>query len=243
MVVWILVLVGSVCTPLVATVALYRGGLTAGLSPRRSARVAVAVGVVWGAWVGTSAALAVNGAYDPNAVVPWLAVAVLGAFVVALLAARIPVLRQILAAPGTTSRLAWPHAVRVLGVLFLIAMAQGMLPAVFALPAGLGDMAVGVSALLLMRRWTRGGAIWVNVFGLVDLVVALTLGFLGGLSAHPILAVTPSTVAMTLLPLTLIPTAVVPLDSALHVLSLIRLRAATRVPATSGSAMRPAMSD
>lgn len=238
MIVWILVLTGSVCTPLVAAVALYRGGLAAGLSPRRSATVAVTVGVVWGAWVGTTAALAANGAYDPSAVVPWLGVAVIGAFVAVLLAVRIPVLHRILTAPGATNRLAWPHAVRVLGVLFLIAMAQGMLPAVFALPAGLGDMAVGFSALLLMRRWTPSRAIWLNVFGLLDLVVALTLGFLGGLSAHPILALTPSTLAMTLLPLTLIPTAVVPLDAALHVLSLTRLRAASRVPA-----LRPALSD
>lgn len=243
MLVGILVLAGSVCTPLVAAIALYRGGLTAGLPPRRSATVAVSVGVVWGAWAGVSAALAANGAYNPNAVVPWLAVAVLGAFVAALLAARIPVLHRILAAPGTTDRLSWPHAVRVLGVLFLIAMAQGALPAVFALPAGLGDMAVGVGALLLMRRRTPGRAVWLNVLGLLDLVVALTLGFVGGLSAHPILAVTPSTVAMTLLPLALIPTAVVPLDSALHVLSLIRLRAATRVPAASRSARRAAMSE
>ncbi|SFW79712.1 hypothetical protein [Amycolatopsis australiensis] len=229
MVVWMLVLAGSVATPSVAAVALYRGGLATGLPPRRSAAVAVTVGAVWGAWVGTSAALAANDVYhDPDAVVPWLGVAALAALIAALLAARIPALGRILAASGATPRPAWPHAVRVLGVLFLIAMVQGTLPAVFALPAGLGDMAIGVAAIVLARRWNRRRAVWFNVFGLLDLVVAVTLGLLGGLATHPILPVSPSTAAMSLLPLALIPTTVVPLDAALHVLSLARLRRATR---------------
>ncbi|HEV3358119.1 MAG TPA: hypothetical protein VG247_15090 [Pseudonocardiaceae bacterium] len=203
MVVWVLIVIGVVLTPLVEAVALYRGGLTAGLSPRRSATVAVSVGLVWLAWVGVSAALAANGVYGPNSAVPWLGVAALGAMVVALSAGRIPVVRRILAAPGGTARLAWPHMVRVLGILFLIALA-------------------------LARRWTRTRAIWFNVFGLLDLVVAVTLGLLGGLAAHPVLVLHPSTLAMTLLPLALIPTAVVPLDAALHVISLARLRGAAR---------------
>lgn len=154
--------------------------------------------------------------------------AALGAFAAAVLAARIPVLARILAASGTTTRLTWPHAVRVLGVLFLIAMAQGTLPAAFALPAGLGDVAVGVAAILLAGRWTPRRTFWFTVAGLTDLVVAVTLGLLGGLATHPILAVSPSTAAMSLLPLALIPTTVVPLDAALHVLSLARLRRAAR---------------
>jgi hypothetical protein len=35
---------------------------------------------------------------------------------------------------------------RIVGVLFLIVMAQGYLSAAFALPAGLGDIAIGVAA-------------------------------------------------------------------------------------------------
>jgi hypothetical protein len=234
MVEWILVLAGSAATPSVAAVALYRGGSAAGLSRRRSAGVAVLAGGVWGAWVVVSAALAANDVYHaPGAVVPWLGIAALGTFIAVLLAARIPVVAQILATSGTTTGSAWPHAVRVLGVLFLIAMAQGTLPAVFALPAGLGDMAIGLAAVLPARRGNPRRAFWFNVFGLLDLVVAVTLGLLGGLATHPVLAVSPSTAAMSLLPLALIPTTVVPLDAALHVLSLARLRRVTR------SAMRP----
>ena len=232
MVLWVLVLVGVVDTPLVTAVALYRGGLVAGLPRRTSVAVAVSAGVLWGGWIGGSAALAAAGVYrNPSAVVPWLGVAVAAALLVTLLAIRIPVVARILAAPGTATRLVWPHTVRIVGVVFLIAMVQGRLPAVFALPAGLGDMAIGVSAVLLARRWRPGRAVLFNVLGLLDLVTALTLGVLGGLGVHPVLAVTPSTLAVTLLPLALIPTTVVPLDLALHVVSLTRLRTATRAVA------------
>lgn len=232
MVVWVFVLVGASSTPLLTAVALFRSGLTAGLSRRTSAAVAVGTAVLWGAWTGISAALAAAGIYrNPDAVVPWLGVAAVGALLAALLGTRIPVVARILAAPGTTARLRWPHAVRVLGVLFLIAMAQGTLPALFALPAGLGDIAVGVFALLLARCSRPARAVWFNVLGLADLVIAVTLGLFGGLSAHPILPVSPSTVAMSLLPLVLIPTTVVPLDAALHVVSMARPRRAARATA------------
>ena len=41
------------------------------------------------------------------------------------------------------------HVWRVEGVEFLILMAMGRLPAQFALPAGLGDMAIGITALIM----------------------------------------------------------------------------------------------
>lgn len=228
MVLWVFVLLGALGMPLLTTVALYRGGLAAGLSRRTAVSVAVGAGVLFGAWVGVSAALAGAGVYgNVSSVVPWLGVAAVGVLVAALSATRIPVVGRILAAPGTASRLVWPQSVRIVGVVFLIAMAQGKLPAVFALPAGLGDMGIGVSAMLLARRWRPGRVVWFNVLGLLDLVTALTIGFLGGLSAHPVLAVSPSTLAVTLLPLALIPTAAVPLATALHVMSLARLRTAT----------------
>ena len=63
-------------------------------------------------------------------------------------------------------------------------MALGHLPALFALPAGLGDITTGLAAPLVARRLTRGdgrrGAWWFNAFGITDLVVALTLGALTG---------------------------------------------------------------
>jgi hypothetical protein len=51
-----------------------------------------------------------------------------------------------LAAPGTASRLELPHTFRVAGVAFLITMALGHLPALFALLLALHI--ISVSALL-----------------------------------------------------------------------------------------------
>ena len=113
-----------------------------------------------------------------------------------------------LAAPGQASRLEYPHVFRVEGVAFLIVMALGHLPALFALPAGLGDIATGIAAPLVAYRLARGtgrrAARWHNAFGVTDLVVALTLGALTGFQ---LLHVTPSATPIFELPLALIVTA------------------------------------
>ena len=107
-------------------------------------------------------------------------------------------------------------------------MAQGHLPAVFALPAGLGDIAIGVAAPFVARRLARGtgraGAVRFNVLGILDLVVAVSIAFL----LFEFVEVTPSTAPLRLLPLALIPTVAVPLAFALHIESLRQLRTATR---------------
>jgi hypothetical protein len=111
-------------------------------------------------------------------------------------------------------------------------MALGRLPAIFALPAGLGDIAAGLAAPLVARRLAQGTgrrrAVWFHLFGILDLVVALGIGFLAGLGPWRPLEVTPSTEALSLLPLVLVPTTAVPLAIALHLVALRRLRAAAR---------------
>jgi hypothetical protein len=107
-------------------------------------------------------------------------------------------------------------------------LALGKLPAVFALPAGLGDIAIGVEAVFVARNLRRGvashRAVWYfNVLGLVDLVVALAIGFAAAPAVVRLLLVSPTTEAISLLPLALIPATVVPLASALHLLSLRQL--------------------
>ena len=136
-----------------------------------------------------------------------------------------------LAAPGLASRLEYPHLFRVEGVVFLIMMALGYLPALFALPAGLGDIAAGIAAPLVAYRLARGtgrrAALWHNVFGMTDLVVALTLGALTGFQ---LIHVTPSAAPIFELPLALIVTAGVPLLFALHLTSVSALARAPRTP-------------
>jgi hypothetical protein len=144
---------------------------------------------------------------------------------------RIPVVARALAAPGMVSRLELPHTPRVAGVAFLLYMALGHLPALFALPAGLGDIAAGIAAPLVAFRLARGtgrrAGLWFNAFGMTDLVVALTLG---ALTAYQLINVTPSSAPISGLPLALIPTAEVPLLFALHITSVLALRGAQRAP-------------
>jgi hypothetical protein len=163
---------------------------------------------------------------------PWFGVAFAGALLGLLLATRIPVVTRVLEAPATAARLTLPHSLRVVGVTFLIVMALGQLPAIFALPAGLGDIAAGLAAPLVARRLARNTgrrrAVWFHLVGILDLVVALSIGFLAGLGPWRPLEVTPTTEALSLLPLVLVPTTAVPLAIALHIVALRRLRAAAQ---------------
>jgi hypothetical protein len=230
--VWALVLAGVIGIPAITCIMLYRGALAAGLSRRTATTVAGTAAAGLGGWLVASGLLARAGTYhQPSGqAAPWFGVAVAGTLLVLLAAARIPVVARILAAPGTPARLALPHTLRVVGVTFLLVMAQGHLPAVFALPAGLGDIAAGLAAPFVAWRLAHGSghsrAVWFNLFGILDLVVALSIGFLAGLGPWRPFEVTPSTEPLSLLPLALVPTVAVPLSLALHLLSLRRLRAA-----------------
>jgi hypothetical protein len=121
---------------------------------------------------------------------------------------------------------------RTIGVVFVILLAQGQLPAHFALPAGWGDIAVGLSAPLValaLAREVRGGrtlaAEW-NVFGLLDLVVAVGMGtgFLATFLAPDFATRVAPAAAMGIFPLILVPTFAVPVSVLLHLIALARLR-------------------
>ena len=222
--VWALVLAGAIGIPAATSAVLYRGAIAAGLGRRAATTVTATTAVVLGGWLVLSGLLAGAGVYslEPGDSVPWLLVVFTATLTALLLATRIPLVSRILADPGMPARLALPHTLRVVGVLFLIVMAQGHLPAVFALPAGLGDIAIGVAAPFVARRLAHGtgrtGAVRFNVLGILDLIVAGIVGFL----------LLPSTAPLTLLPLALVPTAAVPVALALHIVSLRRLRSAAR---------------
>ena len=106
---------------------------------------------------------------------------------------------------------------RVGGAVFLVALSQGLLPATFAIPAGIGDILVGITAPLAVLALRRGALLgWVaaiswNVLGLADFAVAFTEGSIA------------SPQALFTLPLVLIPTVAVPIATALHIAALVLL--------------------
>src|ERR1700758_3610848 len=234
--VWAVVLVGLIGTTATICVMLFRGALAAGLSRRTGTTVAAGAGIVWAAWVLTSALLAGADVYRfaPAKAQPWLPAAMTVCTAAVLLASRIPAVSRILAQPDALWRLTVPRIFRVEGVTCLIVMALGKLPAVFAVPAGLGDIAIGLEAVYIARSLQRGvigrRAVWFNILGLLDLVVAIVIGVTAAPGVAHVLSTSPSTEQIALLPLVLIPTTVVPLAVALHLLSLRKLAVTAQSP-------------
>jgi hypothetical protein len=190
---------------------------------------AAAAAAGFGGWILASGLLAHAGTYhqQPGHFRPWIGLAFAGYLTALLLATRIPAVTRILAAPGSLARLTLPHTTRVVGVLFLIVMALGDLPAIFALSADLGDIAVGLTAPLVARRLARGvhqAAVRFHLLGILDLVVAITIGYLAGLGPYRLLDLTPTTEPLSMLPLALVATVAVPTALALHIVTLRQLR-------------------
>ena len=65
------------------------------------------------------------------------------------------------------------------------------------------------------------------MFGILDLVVAVTTGFMTAPSLIQPIVVQPSSDLMTVLPMVLIPVYLVPLSIMLHIASLAKLHRAT----------------
>ncbi len=122
------------------------------------------------------------------------------------------------------------QAWRWAGLGFLSLYAHGILPGLFAFPAGLGDMAIGVTAPWMVLRLIRQPSfaasrryrIW-NILGIVDFVVAVSMGTLCS-GFIPGLTLNVTTSAMAQLPLILIPAYMVPFFIMLHCTALFQAR-------------------
>jgi hypothetical protein len=222
------------------------------LSPETGARVRRNTGLALGGWLllalvlarsSPSVDAAGNGAV-PIAF-PLFALASLGA-ALGLLALSSTWRRVVDAIPPGS--LISVQIFRLIGGIFLPLYAIGSLPRHFALPAGWGDLVVGLAApfvALAVRNRGHGSralALGWNLFGFVDLLAAVGLGtgYLL-LALQPGSLVLPTAAAMTFFPLVLIPTFAVPLGFILHIYS-IRRTLRDRSPvlgATGGESIAP----
>ena len=112
------------------------------------------------------------------------------------------------------------HVTRLVGFYFFFLCQRDELPFAFAVPAGWGDNLVAAFALPLlalpgMRNWKPLLLIW-NTIGLIDIIfvamLALRIGLADWQSMH----------ALRELPLSLLPTFLVPLIITSHVLIFVR---------------------
>jgi hypothetical protein len=196
------------------------------------AGVAAATVAVLAGGTGVAALLAGRGVLEagPGDPVPWIGVVITLALVGFLAASRLPLVRRALVAPGGLAHLTLLHTFRIApGLTFLLLYADGRLPAVFALPAGIGDVAAGLAAPFVARYLARhpgSRAVPFQVLGAMDLVVALTTGFAVAAGPYQLMPTTPDGSLLAALPLALVPTVAVPLALAAHVVSLLSRRPA-----------------
>lgn len=171
-----------------------------------------------GAWICLAAGVGVAGWLE-KANAPVIAGIVWTLTALALLACwKVPLLQRW----ALTVELRWLvllHVTRFVGFYFFLLCSRGELPFAFAAPAGWGDIFVAALAILLLalsnaRNW-RMLIIW-NTIGLTDILfvvmTALRLGLEDRQSMH----------ALREFPLSLLPTFLVPLIMASHVLIFFR---------------------
>ena len=119
---------------------------------------------------------------------------------------------------NTTSLLIAVQTWRLIGFAFLWGVSIGILHPAFGIPAGVGDILLGVTAIpfaYFLKKgftWSKNAVVVWTVLGIADLIMAVSLGTITSIST------------MSTFPWVLIPTVGVPLALILHGITLYRLR-------------------
>ena len=122
------------------------------------------------------------------------------------------------------------QAWRVIGGTFVFLWLIGDLPAAFAIPAGFGDVAVGIGAALIVTNVANQTPGWQSnvryliFFGMLDFVAALATGVLTRQGLPLYFEGAPSADIMQSLPMVFIPGFIVPGFIILHMIAWIKLR-------------------
>ncbi len=199
------VLIGAALGTLLATVV---------ATARTSTLARIVIGGVAGAWIGFAVAVTVAGAFDRPAAVGLMFA--LPLVTVALLTRFSPQFRAAFDSIPSTYIIG-ANVFRVVGLFFLVLLAQGRLGGPFPYFAGIGDIITGLFALQIARLAQHAPLnhprilAW-NAFGMLDLINAVALGVLSrpGTVTQLIHAGVGSaavgTLPWSLIPLVLVPT-------------------------------------
>lgn len=199
-------------------------------------KVWLVIAVAFTAWLAIVWWLAIDGAFRPRPGrgVPAIPIAI---FLPVLLGLPLLLRSERVGAVLDATPAYWlvgVQAYRVFGGIFLVAWSRGDLSGTFALPAGNGDVLVGLLALpvayLLYSGAASGrrAAIAWNVLGLVDFAIAIGIGVLS--APGPLQLIVPDRPNAQLgnFPTVMIPAFAVPSSILLHALSLRQLRRLAR---------------
>ncbi len=119
---------------------------------------------------------------------------------------------------------------RLTGGMILGLYIRGLLPAEFAISAGVGDIFIGLTALPVAyfyykkKPWGPKLAVWWNYIGIADFVIAVPLGMLTSPGPIQLLALDNPNFLTTIYPVVLFPTFSVPVGIILHIYSLALLK-------------------
>jgi hypothetical protein len=191
----------------------------------------LAVMIPYTLWMAVAWSAAISGTFRTGASpVPLLPLAV---FVPVIIGAPILLLSkrvgQLLDAMPATWLVAL-QVYRIFGSVFLVGAFLGVVPGVFGLPAGTGDVLTGLfavpTAIALSAGTTEGrkAAIVWNIFGLADFAVAIALGLMTAPGPLQLIATSVPSIGAGAYPNVLTPAFVVPSSILLHALSLRQLR-------------------
>lgn len=214
---------------LVPTVLIGSARRRAAASGAGSLSVVIAIAVALALWYGIASAVATAGGFRSDgrfsARIPAIALGVGVPVVVGLLAVYlITPLRRLAATPDVQPGLIAVQTYRVVaGGVFLYLTIINQLPIIFGVPAGCGDVLVGLAAFWVagsVQASRRRRAIIWNLLGLLDFVVAVGIGAVTAPGTIQLIHTTPTSLAISIPPLVIIPTFVVPLSVLLHAASL-----------------------
>jgi hypothetical protein len=192
----------------------------------------LAVMVPFTLWVAVAWSAAINGVFRTGSSPLPVPILPLAIFLPVIIGAPVLLLSKRMGQVLDAMPTAWLVALqlyRVHGSIFLAGWLHGVLPGVWALPAGIGDVLTGLFAVPAAIAVATGSAegrkvaiIW-NTFGLADLAVAITLGMIT--SPGPLQLIVPNvpTVGIGTYPNALTPAFVVSSSILLHALSLRQL--------------------
>jgi len=131
---------------------LWLGLERAELTPSQRRNVWLAVMIPFTLWLAVVWSAAINGFFKPGAAIPVLPLGALGPVIIgAPILLRSRRIGQVLDAMPANWLVAL-QVFRVLGSTFLVGWAYGVVPGVFALPAGIGDVLTGLFAVPALRE-------------------------------------------------------------------------------------------